>query len=58
MNLMDIIKIEKTDPEFPRRLRRIGADCPEAIYCMGNLDLLTQHNRVAIIWARAADGEG
>ncbi|MDE6512557.1 MAG: DNA-protecting protein DprA [Muribaculaceae bacterium] len=58
MNLMDIIKIEKTDPEFPRSLRRIGADCPEAIYCRGNLGLLSQHNRIAIIGARAADGEG
>lgn len=55
---MDIIKIEVTDPKFPRRLRRIGEDCPEAIYCRGNLDLLSQHDRVAIIGARAADGEG
>lgn len=55
---MDIIKIETTDPQFPRRLRRIGAECPEVIYCRGNLDLLNQHERVAIIGARAADAEG
>ena len=55
---MDIIKLETTDPQFPRRLRRIGAECPEVIYCRGNLDLLNQHERVAIIGARAADAEG
>lgn len=53
-----ITQIHRTDSNFPRRLRRIGDDCPEVIYCRGNLDLLRQHNRVAIIGARAADDEG
>ena len=55
---MDLPTLRKTDPLFSRRLRRIGTDCPEVIYCRGNLDLLSQHSRVAIIGARAADGEG
>lgn len=55
---MDIIEIYKDDAEFPKRLRRIGDDCPEVIYCRGNVELLKSSANVAIIGARAADAQG
>ncbi len=55
---MGIIEIYKTNSAFPHRWRRIGDDCPEVIYCRGNLDLLKDPRRVTIIGARAADSQG
>lgn len=54
----EIITIEKSDPRFPARLLAIGTDCPERIYCMGNIELLKRENAVAVIGARACDRQG
>ncbi|MCM1141594.1 MAG: DNA-protecting protein DprA [Muribaculum sp.] len=55
---MGIVSISCQDDSFPNRLLDIGNDCPAAIHCQGNLDLLQEEKTVAIIGARAADKEG
>lgn len=53
-----IISISINDPNFPQRLREIGDDCPDVIYCRGNVSLLGRNDMVAIIGARNADHTG
>lgn len=53
-----IVRISREDADFPKALLLIGDDCPDCIYCMGNLDLLKEEKTVAIIGARSADAEG
>ena len=55
---MGIVSISCQDSDFPARLLAIGDDCPAAIHCKGNLDLLKSEKAVAIIGARSADKEG
>ena len=55
---MGIVSISCQDNDFPRRLLVIGDDCPAAIHCKGNLDLLKSEKAVAIIGARSTDKEG
>lgn len=57
MTQHDIITIHKDDAEFPGCLGAIGEDCPDIIYCMGNLKLLKE-KAVAIIGARACNRQG
>ena len=53
-----IVSLSCQDRDFPARLLAIGDDCPAAIHCKGNLDLLKSEKAVAIIGARSADKEG
>ncbi|MBO7492543.1 MAG: DNA-protecting protein DprA [Bacteroidales bacterium] len=53
-----IIEIDKASELFPQSLLAIGADCPEKLCLMGNVDLLKAEKAVAIIGARAADRNG
>ena len=55
---MGIVSISCHDSDFPARLLALGDDCPAAIHCKGNLDLLKSEKAVAIIGARSADKEG
>ena len=55
---MGIKSISIQDDDFPERLLKIGDDCPSAIHCLGNTDLLKEAKAVAIIGARSADKEG
>ncbi len=55
---LGIISISCQDNYFPNSLLKIGEDCPAAIYCKGNLELIKQEDAVAVIGARAADMQG
>lgn len=55
---MGIVSISCQDSDFPASLLKIGEDCPVAIHCKGNLELLKHEDAVAIIGARAADRQG
>lgn len=55
---MGIVSISCQDANFPKRLLDIGEDCPAAIFCKGNLELLKAEKAVAIIGVRGADKEG
>lgn len=46
------------DEVFPQSLRKIGADCPAMIHCLGDLSLLNPNEKIAIIGARAASSAG
>ena len=54
----EIITIHKNEPEFPARLLETGSDCPEVIYCLGNVELLYREKAVAVIGARSCDRLG
>lgn len=58
MNQFEIHTIHKGDAEFPARLLAIGQDCPDVIFCLGNIDLLKHEKAVAVIGARACDRQG
>ena len=53
-----IFTIKKDDELFPEAFRAIGDDCHSQIYVMGNVNLLTATNYVAIIGARKATRAG
>ena len=53
-----ITTIDKDDCLFPVAMKAIGADCPERIYAMGNLELLKREHMVAIIGSRKATRNG
>ena len=53
----DATRYHKDDDEFPGCLRAIDVDCPDIIYCMGNLKLLKE-KAVAVIGARACNRQG
>ncbi|MBD5215542.1 MAG: DNA-processing protein DprA [Bacteroidales bacterium] len=55
---LGIVSISCQDSNFPPHLLAIGNDCPAAIHCKGNLNLLKAEKAVAIIGARSADKEG
>ncbi len=47
------------DEAFPQSLKKIGADCPAMIHCLGDLSLFNPNEkRIAIIGARAASSVG
>lgn len=50
-----IYKIRKESDDFPSSLLAIGEDCPEVLFCMGDISLLKRENMVAVIGARDAD---
>lgn len=56
--MAQIITIKKSDDLFPESLRKIGEECPEQIYAMGNLELLKKEHKVAIIGSRKATRAG
>lgn len=56
--MAQIITIKKSDDLFPESLRKIGGECPEQIYAMGNLELLKKEHKVAIIGSRKATRAG
>ena len=49
--------ITYSDSLFPDELRKIP-DCPEALYVLGNTDLLATGCKAAVIGARKADEAG
>ena len=53
-----VITLPWHSERFPRKLLRIGDDCPAQIYLKGDISLLSTEKAVAIIGARAADKEG
>ena len=55
---MEIVTIEKTDARYPQEFRDIGAEAPEKIYALGNVELLNEQKFVAIIGARKATRAG
>ena len=56
--VLGIITLTCQDSNYPDRLKKIGNEAPSMIHCMGNMELLSKDNAVAIIGARAADKEG
>mgnify|MGYP004443671361 FL=1 len=55
---MEIVTIEKTDARYPQEFRDIGAEAPEKIYALGNVELLNEQKFVAILGARKATRDG
>ena len=55
---MKITVIKIDDSLYPAELKAIGEDAPKTVYAMGNLRLLTEGKKVAIIGARKADRKG
>lgn len=53
-----VVSLAWHDARFPKRLLKIGRDCPAVIHLKGDLSLLGEEKAVAIIGARAADKEG
>lgn len=55
-----VVTLTFQNEQFPYPFRKIGADCPAMIHCLGNLSLLASANvnHIAIIGARAASPEG
>lgn len=53
-----VVSLAWHDARFPKRLLKIGRDCPAVIHLKGDISLLGGEKAVAIIGARAADREG
>ena len=53
-----MVILSKEDGNFPEAFRAIGEDCPDKIYCLGDISLLQRKGIVAIIGAREADKAG
>ena len=53
-----IITLQKDDDLFPEEFRKIGDDCPNKIYAMGNVSLLREGEKVAVIGSRNVSEEG
>lgn len=54
-----VVTLTFQDEDFPETLRKIKADCPPMIHCLGDITLLdAEYSRIAIIGARAASSEG
>lgn len=54
----NIKTISHTDEDYPKEFLAIGKEKPLSVYCLGNMDLLHQEHKVAIIGARKADRKG
>ena len=48
--------LTQSEPEFPARLRRLGAECPPVLFCRGDAALL-QTRCVALVGSRSIAGE-
>ena len=44
----DIAVLTRLDESFPRRLRRLGSDCPAALFCKGDASLLNSRCIAAV----------
>lgn len=55
---LGIVSISCQDKYFPSFLLEIGEDCPAAIHCKGDFELIKQVDTVAVIGARSADMQG
>lgn len=55
---MEIKKITINDKLYPKEFTAIGEDKPQVIYAMGNIDLLLEEHKVAVIGARKCDNSG
>jgi DNA processing protein len=53
----DQITITKLDKNFSELLRQVP-DCPEKLYCLGNIDLLWEKKVVAVVGSRKMSGYG
>lgn len=54
---MQYIKIDKSQKEYPERLRQIK-DAPQELYVQGNIDLLNRENIIAIVGSRTCTEYG
>ena len=52
------ITIDMEDPRYPAELKAIGEDAPRTLYALGNVGLLADDKRVAVVGARRADRKG
>ena len=57
-NNQSIRTISFLDKEYPQSFKKLGNESPALIYLLGNEELLSQENQVAIIGARHADHQG
>lgn len=53
----DVSVLTRLDERFPQRLRKLGGDCPAALFCKGDLSLL-QTRCIAAVGSRALYGRG
>lgn len=53
-----VVSLPWHSERFPKRLLKIGRDCPAVIHLKGDIALLAEEKAVAVIGARAADREG
>ena len=54
-----VVSLTFQDANFPKSLKRLGADCPPLIHCLGNRSLMGDESKcVAIIGARGCTKDG
>lgn len=53
----DISVLTRISPDFPQRLRKLGEECPPAIFCKGDLSLLRQQ-AISVVGSRLLEERG